>query len=198
MKRELVVATRNLKKLKEIKELLAGLNLKFYSLRDFPGAPYIKEDGSTYRENAVKKAVKIAKFTQKLTLGEDSGIEIDALAGKPGVYSSRFSGKDKNDLKNNLKVLSLLKDIPLNKRTARYYSSVAIADKSGLAGVAEGSCRGLIGFKLEGNFGFGYDPLFIIPEYKKTFGVLGEKIKHKISHRAKAIAKAKKIILSYL
>lgn len=197
MDRELVVATRNAKKLKEIKELLLGLKLKIYSLRDLPGAPYIKENGKTYRENAIKKAKRIAKFTQKLTLGEDSGIEIDALNRKPGVYSSRFSGLDKNDLKNNLKVLEMLKNVPLSKRTARYYSGIAIADKFGLIGVAKGSCKGLIGFKLRGAFGFGYDPLFIIPKYKKTFGQLGERVKHKISHRAVAIKKVKKIISSY-
>ena len=198
MARELVIATRNQKKLKEIKELLSGLRLKIYGLRDFPGAPYIREDGKTYKENAAKKAVRIAKFTQRLTLGEDSGIEIDALGRQPGVRSSRFSGKDKNDLKNNLKVMELLKCVPYKKRTAHYYAGVALADENGLIAVTGGKCSGIIGFALRGSRGFGYDPLFIIPKHKKTFGQLGEKVKHKISHRAAAIGKAKKIIAKAL
>ena len=195
---ELVVATKNKKKLAEIKEILKGLNLKIFSLADYPKAPRIIENGRTFRENAIKKAVKIAKFTQKLTLGEDSGLCVNALKGKPGVYSSRFAGKDKSDRKNNLKLLKLLKDLPLNKRGAHYYCAVALADKNGLAGVAEGECSGFIGFIPKGNFGFGYDPLFVIPEYKKTFAQLGPAIKHKMSHRFRALRKTKPLLATYL
>jgi len=195
---ELVVATKNRKKLEEIKEILKDLPLRIYSLADFGNTPRIIENGRTFRENAIKKALKIARFTKRLTLGEDSGLEVFALGGKPGIYSSRFSGKNKSDLKNNLKLLKLLKGIPLYKRRARYVCSVALADKDGLLGVVEGKCPGLIGFKLEGNFGFGYDPLFIIPKYKKTFAQLGPRIKHKISHRYYALKKAKKIIHKYI
>ena len=151
---ELVVATKNKKKLKEIKEILEKLNLKITSLADYPQPPRIIENGRTFKANAIKKAVKIAHFTQKLTLGEDSGLEVDALGGKPGVYSSRFSGKDKNDLKNNLKILRLLEGLPLEKRKAHYYCAVALADKGGLVGVREGECSGFISFTLKGNFGF--------------------------------------------
>jgi XTP/dITP diphosphohydrolase len=195
MKQELVVATRNKKKLEEIKEILKHLNLKITSLADYPQAPRVTENGKTFNENAIKKAVKISRFTQKLTLGEDSGLEVDALRGRPGIYSSRFAGKDKNDLKNNLKLLEFLRGIPLSKRKAHYVCAVALADKDGLVGVTEGKCYGLIGFKLKGHSGFGYDPLFIIPEYKKTFAQLGPRIKHKMSHRYQALEKAKKIIL---
>lgn len=195
---ELVVATKNKKKLAEIKELLDDLDLKITSLADYPHSPRIIENGRTFRENAVKKAVRIARFSKKLTLGEDSGLCVDALRGRPGIYSSRFAGKDKSDLKNNLKLLRLLADLPLKKRKAHYICAVALADKDGLVAVAQGRCCGLIGFKLKGHFGFGYDPLFVIPKYKKTFAQLGPKIKHKISHRFRALVKAKKIILDYL
>lgn len=195
---ELVVATKNKKKLKEIKEILKDLPLKIYSLSDFHNVPRIIENGKTFRENAIKKAVKIAAFTQRLTLGEDSGLEVDALDGKPGIYSSRFSGKNKSDLKNNLKVLKLLEGLPLYKRKAQYRCVVALADKDGLLGVVEGRCSGLIGFKLKGDFGFGYDPLFIIPKYKKTFAQLGPEIKNRISHRSHALKKAKRILKEYL
>ncbi len=195
---ELIVATKNKKKLEEIKEILKGLNLKIFSLADYPQAPRIIENGKTLRENAIKKAVKIAKFTKKLTLGEDSGLCVDALGGKPGVYSSRFAGKDKSDRKNNFKLLKLLEGLPLMKRRAHYYCAVALADKDGLVGVAEGKCSGFIGFALKGNFGFGYDPLFVIPKYKKTFAQLGPRIKHKMSHRFRALQKVKAILTTYL
>ena len=195
---ELVVATKNKKKLEEIKEILRGLNFKLTSLADYPHAPRIIENGKTFRENAVKKAVKIAAFTKKLTLGEDSGLEVKALGGLPSIRSSRFSGKDKNDLQNNLKLLKMLGDLPLKKRKARYFCSVAIADSKGLVAVAEGNCSGRIGFKMEGSFGFGYDPLFLIPKYKKTFAQLGPEIKHKMSHRFRALTKTKAVLLTYL
>jgi len=195
---ELVVATKNKKKLQEIKEILSDLDLEISSLADYPKAPRIIENGRTFRENAIKKAVKIARYTKKLTLGEDSGLEVNALAGVPGVRSSRFSGKDKSDLKNNLKLLRLLGDSPLKKRRARYLCSVALADQDGLVGVTEGTCNGIIGFKMQGNFGFGYDPLFIVPKYKKTFAQLGGRIKHQMSHRFHALTKARSTILSYL
>ena len=213
---ELVVASRNQKKVKEIKEILKGLGLKITSLRDYPRAPYIAENGKTFKENAIKKATVVAHFTQRLTLGEDSGLEVAALGGRPGIYSSRFSGKDKNDLKNNLKLLRLLEGLPLSKRKARYVCSVALADKNGLLGVTEGACSGLIGFQMHGYSGFGYDPLFIphlsefpkglvkkkgagfvIPKYKMTFAQLGLCIKHKMSHRFRALSKIRKTIVDY-
>jgi XTP/dITP diphosphohydrolase len=192
-----VVATKNKKKLKEIKEILGDLNLRITSLADYNNLPRIIENGKTFKENAVKKAVKIAGAKKKLTLGEDSGLCVDALKGKPGVYSSRFAGKGKSDLKNNLKLLKLLEGLPLNKRKAHYYCAAALADKDGLVAVVEGKCFGLIGHALKGRFGFGYDPLFIIPKYKKTFAQLGPRIKHKMSHRFNALLRIRKIIQDY-
>ena len=195
---DLVVATKNKKKLREIKQILKHLHLAVTSLADYPKPPRIIENGKTFRQNAVKKAVKIARFTRKLTLGEDSGLCVEALGGKPGIYSSRFAGKAKSDLQNNLKLLELLKGLKLNQRKAYYVCAVALADEHGLLAVVEGKCSGLIGFELRGHFGFGYDPLFIIPKYKKTFAELGEGIKHKMSHRYRALEKAKKIIRKYI
>lgn len=195
---ELVVATKNKKKLQEIKDILNGLNLKITSLADYTNVPRIIENGKTFRENAVKKAVKVARFTKKLTLGEDSGLCVDALTGKPGIYSSRFAGKDKSDRKNNLKLLKLLEGLAFNKRKAHYVCSAALADEGGLIGVVEGRCSGLIGFELKGTHGFGYDPLFVIPEYKKTFAQLGERIKHRMSHRYRALEKIKRLFLKYI
>ncbi|MFH1678240.1 MAG: RdgB/HAM1 family non-canonical purine NTP pyrophosphatase [Candidatus Omnitrophota bacterium] len=195
---ELVIASRNKKKVEEIKEILRGHNLKITSLSDYPAAPYIVENGKTFKENAIKKAAKIARFTKKLTMGEDSGLEVDALGGKPGIHSSRFSGKDKNDLKNNRKLLRLLEGLPFAKRKARYVCAIALIDKNGLSACVEGACAGLIDVTMRGSSGFGYDPLFLIPKYKKTFAQLGPSIKHKMSHRFRALKKAIKIINEYL
>lgn len=191
---ELVVATKNKKKLQEIKEILEGLPFTITSLADYSGAPRIIENGRTFKDNAAKKAVKIARFTGKLTMGEDSGLCVEALGGAPGVRSSRFSGKDKSDQKNNEKLLKLLGELPLKKRKAYYICAVAMADKNGLIDVVEGRCDGLIGFEEKGKSGFGYDPLFIISRFNKTFAQLGNKLKHKMSHRYHALKKARKVL----
>lgn len=195
---KLVVATRNRKKLLEIKEILKGMDLTLLSLDGYKNSPKVIENGKTFKENAVKKAVKLARFTGELCLGEDSGLCVDILNDAPGIYSARFSGREKSDIKNNLKLLKLLKDLPLSKRKAHYVCAVALADKSGLVGVVEGRCNGLIAFGPKGTAGFGYDPVFYIPKFKKTFGQLGEKIKHKMSHRYHALKQAKLIIQKYI
>ena len=195
---EIVIATRNKKKLSEIKDILKGMHFKFLCLDAYPKAPRVIEDGKSFRENAVKKAMKLARFTGKLSLGEDSGLCVNALDGGPGIYSARFSGRDKDDHQNNLKLLKLLSALPAAKRKAYYDCAVALADKNGLVGIAQGRCAGRIAFELKGTKGFGYDPLFIIPAYNKTFAQLGEKIKHKMSHRYHALKKAKIIIKKYI
>lgn len=195
---QLVVATRNKKKLLEIKEILKEMDLTLLSLAAYKNSPKVVENGKTFKENAVKKAVKLARFTGKLCLGEDSGLCVDLLGGAPGIYSARFSGRGKSDIKNNLKLLRLLKDSPLSKRKAHYLCAIALADKQGLVGAVEGRCSGLVSFEAKGAAGFGYDPLFYIPKYKKTFAQLGEKVKHKMSHRCHALKKAKRIIQKYI
>ena len=193
--RELVVATKNAKKLGEIRHLLAGMKVRVSSLSDFPRTPEIRENGATFRANAATKALAIARFSGKLTLGEDSGLCVDALKGAPGVYSARFAGRGKDDLKNNAKVLRLLKG--KRGRGAHYVSAVALADGSGLIGVVEGKCSGVIGLAPRGSFGFGYDPIFVIPRYKKSFAELGPGVKHSMSHRFKALVKAKRLLERY-
>jgi len=192
--KELIVATKNKGKLREIKELLKDLNIKVTSLADYPDVPAIVEDGKTFSQNALKKAVTIALYTKKITLGEDSGIEVKALGNKPGIYSARFSGANATDRKNNMKLLRSLKGVPLKKRQARYRCCAALVNGQGIIDVISGSCSGLITFKSKGKNGFGYDPLFYIPRYAKTFGQLEPDIKAKISHRARALKKVRKIL----
>lgn len=199
---ELLVATKNKKKLEEIREILKDFDLKITSLADYKGLPEIVESGKTFAHNAVIKASTIAQFTKKLVLGEDSGLEVKALGNRPGVYSARYAARNPyenaSDKKNNIKLLRELKGVPFKKRDARYQCAVALADKDGLIGVVTGDCRGRIGFKSKGTFGFGYDPFFVIEKYGKTFAQLGPEIKHKMSHRFKALKKARSIMELYL
>jgi XTP/dITP diphosphohydrolase len=194
---ELVIATTNQGKLREIKELLQDLPIDVTSLKDYPEAPEIIEDGKTFRANAEKKALTIAKFTGKLTMGEDSGLEVDALNGAPGIYSARFSGEGANDKKNNLKLLRSLRGIPMPERKANYHCCAVLASNGKVETVAHGRCDGLIAERSRGENGFGYDPLFFLPQYNKTFGELEPAIKAKISHRAKALGKIRKYLLKY-
>ena len=191
---EIVIATRNQNKVSEIKEILKDLNVHLISLKDYPGILEVEEDGRDFDENAIKKAVTVARQTHHLTMADDSGLEVDFLDGEPGVRSSRFAG-DKAAMDENIaKLLRLLNGVPIEKRIATFRCSIAIADKDGLIKVVHGRCKGIIGFECRGTFGFGYDPLFIVPEYGKTFAELGADVKNRISHRARALAKAKDII----
>ena len=194
---ELIIATTNAGKLREIKELLKDFDLKVTSLADYPDAPAVEEDGKTFSQNALKKAATIALYTKKLTLGEDSGIEVKALGNKPGIHSARFSGEGANDEKNNRKLLRLLRGVPLKKRRARYRCFAALVDGKGIVDIVNGSCSGIIAPRARGKNGFGYDPLFFISRYQKTFGELDPSVKAKISHRARALAKVKKVLNKY-
>lgn len=195
---ELLIATQNVKKLAEIKELLSDLKVKVTSLADYKNMPHIEEDGKTFTENAVKKAATISLFTKKLVMGEDSGLEVKALKNAPGIYSARFSGEGATDKKNNAKLLRLLKGIPIKKRQARYRCFVALTDQKGIVGVVSGSCHGVIALKPKGTNGFGYDPLFLPQGFDRTFGELDSAVKSKISHRARALKKFKRILQKYL
>ncbi|MDP2653270.1 MAG: XTP/dITP diphosphatase [Candidatus Omnitrophota bacterium] len=187
--RELLIATTNKGKLREIRDMLEDDDILVTSLHDYSGLPRIVEDGKTFRDNAIKKAVTIARHTGKLTMGEDSGIEVKVLGNKPGVYSARFSGPGATDEKNNKKLLRLLSGVPASKRQACYRCFMALADKDGVVAVVDGKCSGLIAAKPAGTNGFGYDPLFVVPRYGKTFGELDPSVKSKISHRARALKK---------
>lgn len=192
---ELVIATKNKNKVREIKKLLKDMPVNVISVDDGRWQiPHIIEDGRTFRDNAIKKAETIAKITGKVTLADDSGIEVDALGGEPGVYSARFAGENASDRDNNIKLLNLLKDVPLDRRGAQFCSIIAIASPDGNVEAVEGVCRGDIGFSEKGGHGFGYDPLFIPSGYNKTFAELSLDIKNKISHRGRALEKAKLIL----
>jgi len=183
----LVLGTRNQKKLQELILLLAGHRLNLKSLSDYANAIEVEETGSTFAENAALKAVTQARHLGHWVLGEDSGLCVDVLNGEPGVYSSRFSGKNANDQSNNSLLLEKMRDIPLQRRTASYTCSMALADPNGaIRATAEAHCRGRIVLKPVGDSGFGYDPLFEILEYHQTFGQLGDSVKSVLSHRARA------------
>lgn len=194
---ELIIATTNQGKLQEIRELLKDLDVNITSLSDYPDAPKVEEDGKNFAQNALKKAATIALYTKKLTLGEDSGLEVKALGNKPGIYSARFAGNGATDKKNNAKLLRELRGVPLKKRQARYRCFAAIVDGKGVIDVVSGSCAGVIALKGKGKNGFGYDPLFLIPRYNKTFGELDPAVKAQISHRARALRKVKTILGRY-
>lgn len=195
---ELIVATKNKGKLREIKELLHDFPVEVTSLADYPNAPRIEEDGKTFAQNALKKAATVALYTGKLVLGEDSGIEVKALGNKPGIYSARFSGTNATDRKNNLKLLRSLRGISSTRRQARYRCAAALVDRRGIVDIVEGSCGGVIAARPRGTNGFGYDPLFLVRRYAKTFGELDPDVKARISHRARALRKVKKVLKKYL
>ncbi len=191
---EIVLATRNGDKIREIKKILNDTNVRFLSLEDFPGCPEVMEDGETLEANAKKKALVVSQYTNKLSLAEDTGLEVDALGGAPGVRSARFAGDNATYENNNRKLLKLMEKLPLEERIAKFRCVAALARPDGEVVSCEGVCEGRIAFEMKGKSGFGYDPLFIVPEYGKTFAELGEYIKNRISHRTQALAKIKKII----
>jgi XTP/dITP diphosphohydrolase len=160
-------------------------------LRDltaYPDAPEVVEDGSTFEENARKKASELARALGQWVLGEDSGLVVPALKGRPGVLSARYAGKQGDDAANNTKLLAELTPFPEDQRAAYYVCTAALADPQGeVRAVTEGRCHGVIQKDYRGSGGFGYDPLFLIPEYHQTFGELSPRVKHALSHRARAL-----------
>jgi len=195
---QLLVATRNRDKLKEIGAILADLSLDIISVADRKGLPAVVEDAATVRENAIKKAIETAKAAQCLTLADDTGLEVDALNGEPGVRSARYAGEEASYHENNRKLLAALHGLPLEKRTARFRCVIAIADGNGLVDTVEGICNGVITADERGGGGFGYDPLFIPDGQVKSFGELSPDVKNRISHRAKALAKALAVLSRYV
>ena len=193
---ELIVATRNRGKVREIREALKGLHLRIYSLGDFPDVPEIEEDGKSFTENALKKARFYSEYFEKLTLADDSGLEVDGLKGLPGIYSARYAKEGATSRENNQKLLREMQGLPVSKRGARFKCIIAVVSHNGKEAVAEGACRGRIGFTEKGKKGFGYDPLFILPKYGKTMAEISLKGKNAISHRGKALRKIKKVIRS--
>jgi len=184
---KVVLATNNPGKVREISEIMKPHGIEVVSLQDYSGLVEVEEDGDTFKDNAVKKALAACEHTGLIALADDSGLEVDYLDGAPGVHSSRFAGGEKDDAANNRKLLELLSGVPEEKRTARFRCVVAIVDREGWIYTAEGTCEGIIATEPRGKGGFGYDPLFYLPEYGKTFAELEPEIKNKISHRARAL-----------
>lgn len=195
---EILVATRNPGKIREIRNALKGLGLRIRSLRDFRRVPQMEEDGRSFNENALKKARFYSKIYGKLTFSDDSGLEVDILKGSPGIRSARFAGEKATDRENKRKLLHQLEGIPLSRRGARFRCSIALVSPEGKEAVVEGECRGTIGFEEVGRKGFGYDPLFILSGLGKTMAQLTLEEKNRISHRGKALRKLRKIIGNFV
>ena len=194
MIRELVLATRNHNKVIELVALLGDLGIRIRTLDEFPNAPAVVEDGDTCEANAVKKARIIAEFTGLPAVADDTGLEVDALGGRPGVYAARYAGEDATYEDNCRKLLRELTGVPREQRTARFLTVAAIALPSDGIRVAQGTLEGVIAEEASGTLGFGYDPVFLIPELGKTLAQLSVDHKNTISHRAKAFTKVREIL----
>lgn len=193
----LIVASNNEHKIKEIKEILKDLNLQVISLRDAGIDIDVDEDGKTFVDNSRKKAVEIVKYLKKnnkdnfMVMADDSGLVVDCLNGEPGVYSARYAGEHGNDRKNNEKLIEKMQGIAFEDRTARFKCAIVLIGDDLKEIVAEGTSEGYILEHLKGDEGFGYDPLFFVPEFNKTFAQMASDDKNSISHRGRALEKLK-------
>lgn len=194
--KQIIIASQNKHKIQEIEAITSKFGMALIS-RGEAGLPdtEIEEDGQTFEENSYKKAAAILQMSGTATIADDSGLEVDALGGRPGVYSTRFAGEHASDGENNEKLLSLLRDVPDEARTARFVSVITMLFPDGEKIVARGECPGTILREAHGDGGFGYDPLFVPDGYEKTFGELPAEEKNRISHRARALAELEKQLL---
>jgi XTP/dITP diphosphohydrolase len=195
---EILLASRNRKKAAELTDLLSDLPVTVRSLEEFPEVAEVEEDGSTFVENALKKAIHAARATGLPALADDSGLEVDALGGKPGIRSARYAGEKADDRANNRKLLNALEGVPPEQRTARFRCAIALAFPDGEVETVEGDCRGTISEEQKGTGGFGYDPVFYYPPLERTFSQLTPQEKGRVSHRGKALAAAAAIIRGWL
>ncbi len=187
--KKVVLATRNQGKVKEFNRLFAEYGWEGISLAEYEGVPEVGEDGETFEANALKKAIEISTYLNLLTLGDDSGLEVDALDGRPGVYSARYAGEEATDEQNWRKLLTELDSVPMEQRTARFRCTLALVIPGEEPIIATGACEGMIAREPKGANGFGYDPVFYIPELNKQMAELLPEEKNQISHRAKAMQK---------
>jgi len=192
-KLKLVLATRNRDKIREIREVLTGLEIEVLTLDQFPSIPEVIEDRPTIEGNALKKAKTVSNATQLLALADDTGLEVDYLDGQPGIYSSRFAGEGATYDDNCNKMLELMNGVPENQRTARFRCIISITGLD-TEKMVEGVCEGFITNEKRGSQGFGYDPVFYVPDYDQTFAEMPLKHKNKISHRGLALEKARKFL----
>ena len=200
MKR-IILASNNIKKIKELKEILRGYPYEVYSLKDMNIDIEVEEDGVTFEENAEKKATEIYKYlldkgeSDFIVLSDDSGLEVDCLNGEPGVYSARYAGEHGNDYKNNLKLLQEMKDFKGDERSARFVCVIAVVFEDGTVKTVRGEVEGYIMDEIKTKDGFGYDPLFFYKGFNKTFGEATPEEKNEISHRGNALKKLKDILI---
>lgn len=197
-KQTIVIATRNKGKAREFEALFNKKGFAVKTLLDFPEVPDVEETGETFQENALLKAETIAEKFDTLVLADDSGLVVKALHGQPGVYSARYAGEEKNDAKNNAKLLNELADMKGNDRQAKFHCSLALAAPDADSLVIDGKLDGEIAGVPQGDNGFGYDPLFFIPEKECTMAELSEEEKNKISHRAVALKKLESVLDEWL
>jgi XTP/dITP diphosphohydrolase len=197
--KELVIATRNPGKLMEVQPLLSDLPIALRSLLDFPHTTEVEETGATFAENASLKATAYAAQTGAWTLSDDSGLEVDALGGAPGIFSARYAGSSASDAERIELLLSELERTENSERRARFVCAVSISEPTGrILNVSTGTCEGRIGYHPKGEHGFGYDPVFIPHGFEQTFGELSTEIKQIISHRARALAGTRAFLLKLL
>lgn len=192
--KKIIFATGNQDKMKEIREILSDMDVEVVSMKEAGIHADIVEDGSTFEENAVIKAKTICKMTGEITLADDSGLEIDYLNKEPGIYSARYAGTDTSyDIKNSL-LLSRMKGVPNKQRTARFVCAVAAVFPNGDKEVVRGTMEGCIGYEIAGANGFGYDPIFFLPEYGCTSAELAPEKKNELSHRGEALRMMRQIM----
>ena len=196
--KEIILATRNRHKAEELAALLGDLGIHIRTLADFPAVPEVEEDGATCEANAIKKATTIAHATGMTAVADDTGLEVDALGGRPGVFAARYAGEGATYEDNCRKLLHELAGVPMFKRTARFLTVAAIAFPNGDVYTTEGHLDGLITEAAIGDRGFGYDPVFLVPELGKTLAELTSREKNFISHRAQAFAKIQEILCGHL
>ncbi|MFW6294138.1 MAG: XTP/dITP diphosphatase [Halanaerobium sp.] len=193
--KKIIIGSGNQHKIEEIKAFFADLDLKFEGLDSELELPEVIEDGESYKENALKKARQRAEELNEVVLADDSGLSVDYLDGAPGIYSARFGGEDLDDREKYLKILKLLEGQPDSNRKAAFISVIALVDPfRNLEITVEGKCRGIIAREPAGENGFGYDPIFYLPEYGKTMAQISQVEKNKISHRGRALQKMKREI----
>ncbi|MFP5114445.1 XTP/dITP diphosphatase [Bacillaceae bacterium C204] len=196
--KEVIIATKNPGKAREFEHIFSSRGITVLTLLDFPEIPEVDETGTTFEENAALKAEAVSKALGKMVIGDDSGLIVDALEGRPGIYSARYAGEPKNDDNNTDKVLSELEEAPEEKRSARFYCALAVAVPGQETITVSGTCEGRILEERRGSNGFGYDPVFYVPEKGLAMAELSSDEKNKISHRANALKKLDVVLDSIL
>ncbi|MDN3018478.1 XTP/dITP diphosphatase [Paenibacillus sp. BSR1-1] len=196
--KEVIIATKNPGKAREFEHIFAPRGFSVKTLLDFPEIPEVEETGSTFEENAILKAEAVSQALNKMVIGDDSGLIVDVLEGRPGIFSARYAGEPKNDQKNTEKVLSELKGVPEDERTARFYCALAVAVPGQETFTVSGTCEGRILEEQRGTNGFGYDPVFYVPDKSRAMAELTSDEKNKISHRANALKKLDDVLDSIL